>query len=131
MPAAFADLAALGRRASAREPGDPMEKALHAAAPAESSGTVVRTYGLRAGLLAMSNVWRGSGSDGALEVAAKGAPEAIARLCRLDAAEAAELTAAVDAMGDSITQIADSTAAVRERSHDSLARSREGQHSLQ
>ena len=39
--------------------------------------------------------------------------------------------AAVDAMGDSITHIADSTAAVRERSHDSLARSREGQHSLQ
>ncbi len=98
MPAAFADLAALGRRASARDPGDPMEKALHAAAPAETSGTVVRTYGLRTGLLAMSNVWRGSGSDGALEVAAKGAPEAIARLCRLDAAEAAELTAAVDAM---------------------------------
>ena len=41
------------------------------------------------------------------------------------------VSAAVDAMGDSITHIADSTAAVRERSHDSLARSREGQHSLQ
>jgi len=38
--------------------------------------------------------------------------------------------AAVDAMSDSITHIADSTAAVRERSHDSLARSREGQESL-
>ena len=39
--------------------------------------------------------------------------------------------AAVDVMGDSITHIADSTAEVRERSHDSLARSREGQQSLQ
>ncbi len=39
--------------------------------------------------------------------------------------------AAVDVMSDNITHIADSTAAVRERSHDSLARSHEGQQSLQ
>ena len=42
---------------------------------------LVRQYPLGSGLLAMTNVWRQA--DGSLLAAAKGAPEAIAELCRL------------------------------------------------
>ena len=96
----FRGLASLGRRASAREPSDPMEKAFHTFAPAspDAGGEIVRTYGLRPELLAMSNVWKIADGKTGFEVAAKGAPEAIAGLCRMDAAGLAALTRAVDAM---------------------------------
>lgn len=102
---AFRNLAATGMMASAPEPFDPMEKAFHALAEAELGGREVppntgwrleRTYSLSPDLLAMSQIW-GSG-DGRRRVAAKGAPEAIARLCRLDASQHAALTAEVDQM---------------------------------
>ncbi len=97
-PAAeFAALAAAGRRASAAEPADPMEKAFHAFAPGRDAA-VVRTYGLRPGLLAMSNVRAVEDATAVFDVAAKGAPEAIARLCRLAADERARLVDATDAM---------------------------------
>jgi Ca2+-transporting ATPase len=51
----------------------------------------VRSHGLRPDLLAMSNVWQSGDSDAPLSVAAKGAPEAIARLCALDEATLAAL----------------------------------------
>ncbi len=95
---ACVEIATLARRASAVAPSDPMEKAIHAAAPDEIGGEVVRTYGLRPDLLAMSNVWHDPLADGVFAVAAKGAPEAIAKLCNLDPAEQARLTASVDAM---------------------------------
>ena len=59
---------------------------------------LVRTYGLRRDLLAMSQAWdRGDGTDHFI-VATKGAPEAIAGLCRLGNADMAALTQSVDAM---------------------------------
>ena len=83
--------------ASAAEPLDPMEVAIHAAGHAEAkpTATLAHSYGLRPDLLAMTNIWR---ADGAYTVAAKGAPEAIAELCRLASAEREKMMAGVDAM---------------------------------
>ena len=73
--------------ASAPVPVDPMEIAFHAAARDAGASTggkaLIRGYGLTPDLLAMSNMWRADGEATALVVAAKGAPEAIAQLCRL------------------------------------------------
>src|SRR5450631_941450 len=75
--------------ASAREPSDPMDLAVHAMAatkvrsePGNAGHLLVRAYGLRPDLFAVGNVIAG----GAQEVSrayAKGALEAIAELCRL------------------------------------------------
>lgn len=89
--------------ASAPVPVDPMEIAFHEAArqvgivPA-SGRDLVRTYGLHPELLAMSNIWLSQDSGSPSVVAAKGAPEAIARLCRLDGAPLAKLEQAAQAM---------------------------------
>lgn len=85
---AYGRLVATGILASAELPTDPMEKAFHDLGkrqlqPAPTiSRVLVREYGLSPDLLAMTNVWE---EDGAATAAAKGAPEAIAALCRLDA----------------------------------------------
>ena len=83
--------------ASAAEPLDPMEIAIHAAGRAKTrpTATLAHSYGLRPDLLAMTNIWQ---ADGAFTVAAKGAPEAIAELCHLASAEREKMMAAVDAM---------------------------------
>jgi Ca2+-transporting ATPase len=87
MPGAFRALVETGRLASAPEPFDPMEQAFHALAEAQGTGAkpvaanLLRSYGLRPDLLAMTNVWRG---DSMAIATAKGAPEAIAALCHLD-----------------------------------------------
>ncbi len=47
-----------------------------------SVGTLIHQYGLRPDLLAMTHIWRTP--DGKTRIAAKGAPEAIADLCRID-----------------------------------------------
>ncbi len=74
---------------------DPMEKALHAIGGGTRQATLLRRYGLRPDLLAMTNAWS---SAGAAVVAAKGAPEAIASLCGLDDAELAALQARVETL---------------------------------
>ncbi len=58
----------------------------------------MHTYGIRPGLLAMSNVWQVADQKNEFVIAAKGAPEAIADLCHLNDAEHAALTKSVDAM---------------------------------
>ncbi len=69
-------------------PHDPMEKAIRERAAAAGADcppnglSLVREYELSPALLAMSHVWRNV-HGGADRVAAKGAPEAIASLCRL------------------------------------------------
>lgn len=93
-----------GALASAPVPVDPMEVAFHEAAAGASGAApdreLVRTHGLRPDLLAMSNIWRPREGDAPLLVAAKGAPEAIARLCRLDGEARAAFDAATRAMAD-------------------------------
>jgi Ca2+-transporting ATPase len=99
MPEDFARLIDIGRLASAPIPFDPMDKAFHQqAAPLVSHGPdwqIVHTYGLRPGLLAMTQVWRAGDAE---LVAAKGAPEAIADLCHLGAPQRAAVMAAMEAM---------------------------------
>jgi Ca2+-transporting ATPase len=92
-----------GILASAQEPFDPMEKAFHALSGAVNGAvlrgagmTLVRAYGLRPDLLAVTHVWEGS--DGGFIVATKGAPEAIARLSGPPDEEARRLKEASDAM---------------------------------
>ncbi|WP_342731070.1 cation-translocating P-type ATPase [Bradyrhizobium sp. B117] len=101
----FVELARCGALASSLDPFDPMEKALHLFArdalrhdeAPDRERALVRTYGLRPELLAMTQVWRTSGRADLL-VCAKGAPEAIARLCRLSDADQETVRDAVGAM---------------------------------
>ncbi|TKW80170.1 MAG: cation-translocating P-type ATPase, partial [Bradyrhizobium icense] len=94
---AFGPLAGTGVLACAPEPFDPMEKALHAIGPDASAGHgLVRSYGLRPDLLAMSNAWRAPGGE--CIVAAKGAPETIGTLCHMSDEELATLLTRVDAL---------------------------------
>lgn len=94
---AMAETAAL---ASDRDPFDPMEQAFQRLAVDFGLGfddlSLVKTYGLEPGLLAVTKVWRAANGD--MIVAAKGAPEAIAELCRLSDEERLGILAAVDEM---------------------------------
>ena len=101
MPAPFHLLAETGRLASAPNPFDPMEKAFHALAealPTPAATELIRTYGLRQDLLAMSNAWQPGAREGEAIIAANGAPEAIAALCHLDTMARAELARQVEAL---------------------------------
>ena len=94
-----------GILASKENPFDPMEKAFHALGEEQlvsDAGTQGRRrlmfeYGLRPELLAVTQVWEDPASKSLL-VAAKGAPEAIAELCRLPTPERDRLKDAIDEM---------------------------------
>lgn len=94
----FHDLAEYSVLASQSDPFDPMEKAIVAFADATLPGDgrshggwkLIREYPLTPGLLAVTRAWELPDS-GSLAVAVKGAPEAIADLCRLGSAERARL----------------------------------------
>jgi Ca2+-transporting ATPase len=80
------EVVAFGRLASQVKPFDPMEQAFHLRAEELALEAVipqdlVHQYPLSSDLLAMTNVWRQP--DGSLLMAAKGAPEAVAGLCRM------------------------------------------------
>jgi Ca2+-transporting ATPase len=84
--------------ASAPIPTDPMDRAIHEAALAAELALpekLLRCYGLSPDLPATTNVWHGSAPVTATAYA-KGAPEAIAELCRLSPAERAALVKEVD-----------------------------------
>jgi P-type Ca2+ transporter type 2C len=107
VPDDFHDLVEFGLLASAPDPFDPMEKAFHdldrhQLADGEhihgATWRLAHAYGLRPGLLAMSQVWRPDGAKPNFVIAAKGAPEAISDLCHLGAAESNALTQSVEAM---------------------------------
>jgi Ca2+-transporting ATPase len=75
--------------ASARDPFDPMERALHATGDRVLKETehlpdlsLVRAYPLSVDLAAVTQAWQ-SGQDTDLIIASKGAPEAIAKLCHM------------------------------------------------
>ena len=75
------------------------ERLVHGATQlARPNWKLARSYGLRPDLLAVTHVWQTDDARRQFIVAAKGAPEAIAELCRLDAADRAAVTQAVDAM---------------------------------
>jgi len=93
LPERFHELVEFGILASKREPFDPMEKALRELGDAylartehlHENWTLEHEYPLSAQQLALSHVWQ-STEDSQRVVASKGAPEAIADLCHLDAA---------------------------------------------
>lgn len=100
IPNEYADLIEASIFASAVLPIDPMEIAIHSAGQSmpralANDRVFVHGYGLRPDLLAMSNVWQ---TPENLTVTAKGAPEAIAALCRSSAQEAKMLAQAADVM---------------------------------
>jgi Ca2+-transporting ATPase len=100
LPAEYRALLRTAALASAAIPVDPMEIALHAARGPradgdEADGDQVHAYALRPELLAMSNVWQ---VGDRLTITAKGAPEAIAGLCRLAPQAKCTMTAAVEQM---------------------------------
>ncbi|MEQ4518097.1 cation-translocating P-type ATPase [Pseudarthrobacter sp. B907] len=103
LPEAFHTIAEFGVLASPVDPFDPMDKAFKAVGARYLNGSghlhadweLIREYPLSEALLALSHVWRAP--DGShYVVAAKGAPEAIATLCRLDPDRRAALMADVE-----------------------------------
>lgn len=103
----YRELVLFGVLASDPHPVDPMEQAFEICAsqwlgdePKEvfRHWECIRSYGLRPDLLAVTHVWREERSEPACVVAAKGAPEAIAQLCDLDAGTRRAVEAAVGAM---------------------------------
>ena len=91
--------------ASETEPRDPMELAIHSLAALNlgleqrqaSPLKLVKEYHLSPGLMAMTHLWRGTAGEPDL-VAAKGAPEAIARLCSLSESQQGQMIVAASQM---------------------------------
>ena len=106
LPESFHEIVEFGILASQRDPFDPMEKAFHDLGDDRLAQTehlhadwkLERGYALSPGLLAMSHVWKSpTGQDFVL--ATKGAPEAIADLCHLNAER-------IQAIGDQVASMA-------------------------
>jgi len=103
LPECFHELVEFSVLASLVDPFDPMEKAFRRLADRYLAGTehlhddwtLVQHYPLSREMLAMSHGWQATRRD-EFVVAAKGAPEAIADLCHLPAAETAALAEQVD-----------------------------------
>ncbi len=87
-----------GALASAQNPFDPMEKAFHELERQQLADSetrrrgwkLTRAYPLSSRLMAVTQVWEAE-EEGPFMVAAKGAPEAIAELCRFDRVRRAQL----------------------------------------
>ena len=105
LPESFHELVEFGVLASPVDPFDPMEKAIkelggHLLINTEHLHTdwnLVSEYPLSEKLLAMSHAWR-STRQHIFEIAAKGAPEAIADLCHFDPAQLENLSSQIDLM---------------------------------
>ncbi len=105
VPEAFHELIRYAVLASEIVPHDPMEQAIHQLGQAQlGSGqplprgwTLAREYELSPALLAMTHLWQSDAHPEAI-VAAKGAPEAIAQLCRLDEAGHARVAQEAEAL---------------------------------
>ncbi|MCT0211899.1 MAG: ATPase [Cyanobium sp.] len=100
----FHQLMELAVLASRGDPVDAMEQAIQRLAADQLDNTehlhpdwpLEREYPLQSDLLVFSRLWRDG--DGHLQLAAKGAPEAIADLCHLDGERSAALLAAADGL---------------------------------
>jgi len=104
LPEEFAELVYTSAKASLPSPFDPMEKAFHSIFDTkckdcsffQCKATLEKEYPLSHEILAMANAWRNE--DGSQFVAAKGSPEAIMKLCRMDSKEITELETRITAM---------------------------------
>jgi Ca2+-transporting ATPase len=108
LPERFHELLEYAVLSSKRDPFDPMEQALLLKGGEDLDGTehlhkeweLVQEYPLSKELLAMSNVWKSREGRGYV-IAAKGAPEAIADLSHLDAANRERVEVAARRMAES------------------------------
>jgi Ca2+-transporting ATPase len=106
-PETFHEVLEFGMLASHRDPFDPMEQAIQNAGHTALAHTehihdgwdLIEEYPLSKELLAMSRVWQSPDREQYV-IAAKGAPEAIADLCHLDAERTDELMRQVNAMAE-------------------------------
>ncbi len=104
LPEAFHEIAEYSVLASPPNPFDPMDKAFHtlgerylvATGRLHPDWDLVREYPLSENLMALAHAWR-TPVHQHFVIAAKGAPEAIASLCRFDEVRVAELVAQVEA----------------------------------
>ena len=126
LPSELIEIAVL---ASEREPFDPMEKAYHqlaqerapAAVEKLNTWTLAHTYPLSAEQLSVAHIWQAQGTDGYV-VAAKGAPEAIAKLCALDGVQRAAIHTQVAKMaGDGLRVLAVARGTLSPAHGDTLA----------
>ncbi|MGA9165538.1 MAG: cation-translocating P-type ATPase [Thiobacillus sp.] len=107
LPESFHELVEFSVLASMVDPFDPMEKAFRRLADHYLAGTehlhadwtLAQHYPLSRDMLAMSHGWKAARRDEYV-VAAKGAPEAIADLCHLSAAETAAIAAQADRLAE-------------------------------
>ncbi|MFZ9677740.1 MAG: cation-translocating P-type ATPase [Quisquiliibacterium sp.] len=105
LPENAQQLLQIAARACPAVPGDPMDRALHDAAAsqrilvAHSGLTPVHEYGLSSELPAVTQLWRNP-DHGALMAASKGAPETIARLCRMPEEQARQLDQQVSELAE-------------------------------
>ncbi len=98
--------------ASPADPFDPMEKAMRelgtrtlaATEHLHADWTLLREYPLSSELLAMSRVWQAPHGHEHV-IAAKGAPEAIADLCHLDAGQRQALARQIDQMANHVLRV--------------------------
>jgi Ca2+-transporting ATPase len=123
------ELIEIGVLASEREPFDPMEKAYHrlaqerapAAVEKLNTWTLAHTYPLSPEQLSVAHIWKAQGTDGYV-VAAKGAPEAIAKLCALDGVQRAAIHTQVAKMaGDGLRVLAVARGTLSPAHGDTLA----------
>jgi len=108
--------------ASQRDPFDPMERSLKEFGKATLAKTehlhddwnLIREYPLSSDLMAMSHVWKSPDGHDYI-IAAKGAPEAVADLCHLDAVQTERLSQNIGSMaGEGLRIIGVAKAAFRE-----------------
>ena len=116
LPASFRPLAEVAALASAPDAYDPMDQAFRdfarRALQPTDAGVLLRVYGLRPDLLAVTQVWQPTAA-GPLTVAVKGAPEAIAELCGMNRAARDALLRDANELAESgmrVLAIADATA---------------------
>ena len=101
--------------ASAVQPHDPMDVAIHATVGTTKAGNPVRSYPLRPNFLAIVQIWRIPDGNGLL-YAAKGAPETILSLCRFTEHERRRAEDAMHAMaGQGLRVLGAATARTREK----------------
>jgi Ca2+-transporting ATPase len=101
LPEEFHSLLESAILASKRDPFDPMERALHAAGDRllrqtehlHPEWSMVHEYPMVPALLCVSQAWRGDENE--LIIATKGAPEAVADLCHMNADQQAEMMRSV------------------------------------
>lgn len=105
LPGEFHEVVEYSILASPADPFDPMEKAMRELAKLtladtdhlHDDWTFLREYPLTSEMLAMTRVWQSPDMREYI-VAAKGAPEAIANLCHLEAPKVAALSPAIEEM---------------------------------